>query len=239
MRAVSAIETGERRRRLSIPALRTGAVVALVAALGWSARDALHGANLAARLDGVRALGATGAAGLALAFVVAGLLAVPTPPLSVAAGWLYGPLLGTALASPAGALGALAAFGVGRTVARALVLALAARHPRLEGALGAVRERGLGVVLSLRLSPLMPFSVMNFVFGATAVRPRDFALGTLVGSLPLTAAWVALGAVLARLGRAASVEEVAGSAGFLAAALVGTVLAVVAARRALDRGGPR
>ena len=49
------------------------------------------------------------------------------------------------------------------------------------------------MVLLLRLSPAMPFNVMNFVSGTSAVQLRDFVLGS-VGMLPAIVAYVYLGA---------------------------------------------
>ena len=215
--------------------LRALAGVLLVAGLAWWARHRLAGLDLPELLERIRARGPAGVAALAVAFAVAPLLALPTAPLSVAAGWLYGPLPGAALSTAAGTRGAVGAFLVGRTVARPLVLGLAARRPALGGLLEHVRERGLRMILCLRLSPVMPFPILNFVFGATRLRARDYLAGSLVGSAPAILCWTALGATLARLGHGASLEELGGTAWLLGGAAAATAVAVVSARRALAR----
>ena len=44
----------------------------------------------------------------------------------------------------------------------------------------------------MRLSMLVPFNISNFVFGASAVQLRHFAVGT-IGMIPLVAFFVYLG----------------------------------------------
>lgn len=45
-------------------------------------------------------------------------------------------------------------------------------------------KRGLLTIITLRIVPVAPFTVINLVAGASHIRFRDFALGTLIGSLP-------------------------------------------------------
>jgi uncharacterized membrane protein YdjX (TVP38/TMEM64 family) len=59
-----------------------------------------------------------------------------------------------------------------------------------------VRERGWPAVVSMRMIPAVPFSVLNYAAGASAVRVLPYTLATLVGLLPGTAAVVILGDAL-------------------------------------------
>ena len=59
-----------------------------------------------------------------------------------------------------------------------------------------LRERGWPTVISMRMIPAMPFSVVNYACGASAVRVLPYTLATLVGLLPGTAAVVILGDAL-------------------------------------------
>lgn len=61
-------------------------------------------------------------------------------------------------------------------------------------------RRGLLAVLGVRLVPVVPFTAINYVAGLTAVRRRDYALGTALGIIPGTVAYVALGAFGLELG---------------------------------------
>ncbi|WP_350475274.1 TVP38/TMEM64 family protein [Microcella sp.] len=137
-------------------------------------------------------LGPAGGVGFALLYAAITLTPAPKNVLSVAAGLLFG--FGAALAAVyAGALaGAAVAFALGRTLGRdAVEHFTGARVARLDDIL---RRRGLLAVIGVRLIPVLPFTAINYGAGLTAVRRRDYALGTALGILPGTVAYVALGA---------------------------------------------
>ena len=56
-------------------------------------------------------------------------------------------------------------------------------------------KKGWKLVVLLRLNPLVPFNLQNYVFGATEIGFRPFALGTFFGIMPGTALYVSLGAL--------------------------------------------
>jgi len=49
-------------------------------------------------------------------------------------------------------------------------------------------DRGLWAVLALRPIPLVPFTALNYLAGLTALRLRDFVIGTVIGMIPTTTA---------------------------------------------------
>src|SRR5207237_6203013 len=57
----------------------------------------------------------------------------------------------------------------------------------------ALRSEGWRAVALLRLSPVMPFAVKNYLFGVSRVRIRDYAIGTFLGKLPGALVFTALG----------------------------------------------
>ncbi len=124
------------------------------------------------------------AALLAGAYVLGALLFVPAPLLHLVTGFALGPFVGAAVAIPAAAAGACAAFATGRWLVREQASRLAARSPALAGLDAALAMSGFRVVLLLRLAPLSPFALLNYLLGATPVRLREFALATVVGSVP-------------------------------------------------------
>jgi len=137
-------------------------------------------------------LGLAGGVGFALLYAAITLTPAPKNVISVAAGLTFG--FGWALAAVyAGALlGAAAAFALGRGLGRdAVERFTGARVARLDDLL---RRRGLLAVIGVRLIPVLPFTAINYGAGLTAVRRRDYALGTAVGIIPGTVAYVALGA---------------------------------------------
>ena len=64
----------------------------------------------------------------------------------------------------------------------------------------AVGREGFKIVALLRLSPLFPFSVLNYALGLTRVRLRDFVLASWLGMLPGTALYVYLGSLFTNVG---------------------------------------
>lgn len=125
-----------------------------------------------------------------VAHVVMTVLPFPRTAFTLAAGLLFGPGLGIAIAVTASTLSAVIAL----LAVRALGWQLSrVNHPRVELIDTRLRERGWPAVLSLRLIPMVPFSVLNYAVGASAVRVVPYALATLVGVIPGTAAVVILG----------------------------------------------
>ena len=156
-----------------------------------------------------------------LLYALLTVLLVPGGVRSLVAGALFGPLWGTVVTVIGATIGASAAFLIARAVGRDHVERVTG--PRIAGIDAWITDRGLGAVLFVRLVPLFPFNIVNYAAGLTGLRLRTFALGTLLGATPGTAAYVGLGAGL----------DAPGSRGFLASAalLVGLTLAGVIALR--------
>jgi len=128
------------------------------------------------------------------AHVVATVLPFPRTAFTLAAGLLFGPALGIAIAVTASTLSALIALlGV-----RALGWQLNSvqTRPGIAELDTRLKARGWPAVLSLRLIPAVPFSVLNYAAGASAVRVVPYLLATMVGLLPGTSAVVILGDAL-------------------------------------------
>ncbi len=134
------------------------------------------------------------AGGAVFVALYAAITLTPAPKnvLSVAAGLIFGFAGALALVYLGALLGAGAAFGLGRWLGRdAVERYTGTRVARLDEL---VRRRGLAAVIGVRLIPIIPFTAINYGAGLTAVRPRDYALGTAIGIIPGTVAYVALGA---------------------------------------------
>lgn len=149
---------------------------------------------------------------------------VPGTILTLSGGLLFGVALGSALTVVGATLGAVAAYLVARATGRSLVDRLASGWvERVDAWLGA---RGLTAVVTLRLIPLVPFNAANYAAGVTAIRLRDYVLGTVVGIVPGVVAYTALGA---------GVADPTGP-GFIAAAVGLALLAVVGSYTLRRRG---
>ncbi|MGB3481286.1 MAG: TVP38/TMEM64 family protein [Mycobacterium sp.] len=128
------------------------------------------------------------------AHVVVTVFPFPRTAFTLAAGLLFGPALGVALAVTASAISALLAVLLVRAAGWQLNKLVS--HPAINSLDTRLRRRGWPAILSLRLIPAVPFSVLNYAAGASAVRLFPYTLATLVGLLPGTMAVVVLGDAL-------------------------------------------
>lgn len=161
---------------------------------------------------------------VAYAALYAGLSLTPVPAtvLSIVAGVLFGVPVGIPVMAAGALTGAVAGFALARYLGRDTVAGLSGeRLARLDALL---RRRGLLAMITIRLLPIVPFAILNMGCGLTAVRARDYVLGTALGILPGGTAFVAVGAYGADPGSTPFLLSAAG----LAVVLVG---GAVAARR--------
>jgi uncharacterized membrane protein YdjX (TVP38/TMEM64 family) len=176
-----------------------------------------------------------------LLYVLATVSLVPGLILTLAGGAIFGVARGVALVSGASVLGATAAFFVGRTFARGWTEKRIATWPRFRALDRALGERGFWIVLLTRLSPLFPFNLLNYAYGVTAVRPRDYIVGSWLGMLPATVLYVYTGSAAASLAQALAGGTRPGRVGTglwvlgLAATVTVAALATRLARTALER----
>jgi uncharacterized membrane protein YdjX (TVP38/TMEM64 family) len=128
------------------------------------------------------------------AHIVITVFPFPRTAFTLAAGLLFGPLLGVSLAVVASTISALIALLLVR--ASGWQLSRLVKHPRVDVLDARLRARGWPAILSMRMIPVVPFSVLNYAAGASAVRVVPYTLASAVGLLPGTAAVVILGDAL-------------------------------------------
>ncbi len=129
------------------------------------------------------------------AYVAVAVLCLPVWWLQVAAGVAFGLWGGGGLSLLASAVGAAVTAGLAEWFAgawfHARIEARAARLRWLDETLG---HNGLLVVMTVRLTHVVPFGVSNVALGLSRVSTRDVLLGTLLGNVPAVAVYVGLGA---------------------------------------------
>lgn len=130
-----------------------------------------------------------------IAHIVVTVVPIPRTAFTLAAGLLFGPVVGVLIAVVASTGSAVLAVLLVR--AAGWQLNRLVRHRAVSRVNERLRERGWLAILSLRLVPIVPFSAINYAAGASAVRVLPYALATLAGLLPGTAAVVILGDALA------------------------------------------
>ncbi len=183
--------------------LAGGAVVALLA-LGRLLPLAEWLADFGAWIAG---LGGLGLVLYAAAHAGVTLLMLPAVLMTIGAGFLFGPYVGSLVALAGATVGATAAFLIARYVARDRVAASAARDPRFAALDRAIGEKGWRIVFLLRMSAVVPFVLSNYVYGLTAIRFGSYVLATALGMIPLTVLWVALGVAARRAGQSELAAE--------------------------------
>lgn len=174
-------------------------------------------------------------------YVVATVALLPGLILTIAAGAIFGLTGGVVLVSIGSVLGATAAFSVGRTLARKWISRKIETWPKFRALDRALGARGFTIVLLTRLSPIFPFNLLNYAYGVTAVRPRDYVLGSWIGMLPGTVLYVYAGSAAANLAQVLAGDVDTGRAGQallwlgLGATVAVTILVTRVARRQLER----
>lgn len=191
-------------------------------------------------LEWIQAAGPLGNACVVGLYVVACLFFVPGSLITLATGFIYGVVIGTVTVSIGSTLGATAAFLAGRTLARDWVADRIANSAKFQAIDEAVARQGFKIVLLTRLSPVFPFNLLNYAFGLTRVRLRDYVLASWIGMLPGTVMYVYIGATAKSLSLLASGEIEGGwqqqalfVVGLLATVAV-TITITRIARRALN-----
>ena len=126
-----------------------------------------------------------------MVYALAVVLLVPGSLLALSAGLAYGPW-GLPLAVSAATAGAALAFVIGRYLAGEWLRKLSNRRLLLRAVESAVTEGGWRFVALIRLSPLLPFSLLNYYFGITRISFCQYLSGTLFGIVPGTSVNVLL-----------------------------------------------
>jgi uncharacterized membrane protein YdjX (TVP38/TMEM64 family) len=164
--------------------------------------------------------------------VVSSLLTVclfPGPLLAGASGLLFGTALGTPISIVSATLGATLAFSLARWIAHDAVEEL--QGPRLRALRAWVGRRGFVSILYARITPGVPYTLVNYAAGLSPVTLRAFVAATAIGCAPRAFAYTALGGSFGDLG---SPETVIAIVVLVAMAVVGLVLA---RREQLSRAG--
>jgi uncharacterized membrane protein YdjX (TVP38/TMEM64 family) len=214
---------GGLRRGIAL-AMILGAVIAVL--LVFDVRELLRDA-----LQWIDGLGALGPLLFVCLYVLATVCLVPGSVLTLGAGALFGVVWGSIYVSLGATLGAVAAFLVGRYFAREWVTRKIAGNATFAAIDRAVGEEGWKIVGLTRLSPVFPFTLLNYAFGLTRVRLPAYALASWIGMMPGTVMYVYLGS----LARAGTRQRTPGEWGLYGLGLVATIAVTVIITRIARR----
>ena len=139
-------------------------------------------------------LGAWGPLAFIVGYVLATVAFVPGSVLTLRRARSSASVRGIVYVFIAASLGACAAFGLSRTVARGAIERRLAGNQRFAAIDRAIAAEGRKIAFLLRMSPVFPFSLLNYALGLTRVRFVDYAIACL-GMLPGTLLYVYLGSL--------------------------------------------
>lgn len=180
----------------------------------------------------IDSLGFWGPVLFVLIYVAAAVLMIPGSILTLGAGAAFGMVKGFALVSIASTAGAIAAFLVGRYLAREKAAQRIEGSPTFAAIDQAIAAEGWKIVGLTRLTPLIPYTLLNYALSLTKVRFIPYALATWIGMIPGTLMYVYLGS-LGNTG--ASRERTAGEWALLMVGLIATITVTLVISRAAKK----
>lgn len=167
-------------------------------------------------VDSIESMGSVGILYFGIIYTIAELLAVPATPLTLSAGYLFGVQMGTFVVLASAILSATISFAIARTVLRSKVEGLLQNYPEFQKIDKAIGKEGFKLMLLIRLSPIFPFSLSNYLYGVTSVKFWPYFWGTSLGFAPGTIAYVYTGTV----GKALTIDGAASQPAYLIGGLL-------------------
>jgi uncharacterized membrane protein YdjX (TVP38/TMEM64 family) len=119
-----------------------------------------------------------------LIFGIGSAVGLPGLPFIVAAGVLFGTFVGSVLAWFGAMLGSFVGYLIARTVGHDIVVRWVRRFKRVDAAVAEARD--FGGMLRLRLLPVLPLGIVNFVGGLARSPFPAYIAATAIGIVPST-----------------------------------------------------
>jgi uncharacterized membrane protein YdjX (TVP38/TMEM64 family) len=126
-------------------------------------------------------------------YALAAVLLAPGSVLTIGAGFAFGLWKGFLAVSAGSTLGAALAFLVARFIARERVAAIAQRNEKFREVDMAIGKQGAKLIFLLRLSPVIPFNLSNYLYGLTGVKFWPYVFASWIGMMPGTFLYVYIG----------------------------------------------
>ena len=172
-----------------------------------------------------------------VAYVAASVVLAPVFLLTIAAGALFGLWRGILLVLISKMIGSSVVFGLASPLSRSRLMRWVDRDRRVAAVRRAVADDGLWVMFLLRLSPVVPFVLLNYTLALSGVRYRNFVVA-MVGTLPTIVMYVYYGKIVGDVAKiAAGVAPPRGPEYYVL--LVGGLIATVIATTSITRASKR
>jgi uncharacterized membrane protein YdjX (TVP38/TMEM64 family) len=148
------------------------------------------GEKLGTLREWIQSLGVLGPAVFVGLYILGVVVGIPGSALTVAAGGLFGSLLGVILVSLASTIGASFSFLIARYFARDAVTGWLSKREKFKKLDGMTEEHGAMIVAATRLIPIFPFNLLNYGFGLTKIPFRTYLFWSWLCMLPGTVLYV-------------------------------------------------
>ena len=157
-------------------------------------------------LKWIESLGYIGGIAFIATYILSTVVFIPATILTLGAGVVFGVVWGSLYVFVGATLGAIAAFLIGRYLARDWIGKKIEGNQKFVAIDQAVAHSGFKIVLLTRLSPLFPFNLLNYAFGITGVSFKEYALAS-IGMLPATVMYVYIGSLAGDVARIGSENQ--------------------------------
>lgn len=160
--------------------------------------------------------------GFILIYIVSTIMMLPGSPLTFTAGALFGFWKGLVIVSIGSTIGAGCAFLVSRYLARNFVKRKFLNNELFKSIDSGINEEGFKIVILARLSPVIPFFLLNYALGITKIRFTQFLTASWIGMIPGTMVYVLMGSMGSAMisGKKSFLEWVLLGAGIIATIFV-------------------
>jgi len=149
--------------------------------------------NIPSIIEKTASSGPVGYLGFILIYIVSTVMMLPGSPLTFTAGALFGFWKGLIFVSIGSTLGASCAFMVSRYLIRKSIEKRVLKNKKFQSIDNEIDEQGWKIVILARLSPIIPFFLLNYALGITKIRFIHFIFASWVGMIPGTTVYVLMG----------------------------------------------
>ena len=143
----------------------------------------------------IESLGIIGMSLFVLVYILACIFLIPGSPLTVGAGAVFGFWTGLILVSVGSTLGAVAAFLISRYLARGFIEKKIDKSHKFSAMDMAIKREGWKIIFLTRLSPIIPFFLLNYALGLTKIRLRTYIISSWAGMIPGTVLYTYIGSL--------------------------------------------
>ena len=143
----------------------------------------------------IESLGIIGMSLFVLVYILACIFLIPGSPLTVGAGAVFGFWTGLILGSVGSTLGAVAAFLISRYLARGFIEKKIDKSHKFSAMDMAIKREGWKIIFLARLSPIIPFFLLNYALGLTKIRLRTYIISSWAGMIPGTVLYTYIGSL--------------------------------------------